>query len=105
MTAKSRETGLAREPGNTAAYRAVWLPCWLSQAFYFCRQESPQSLEHEKKNTAERIEKGVTSIMPIGLVVKTVKGTEKEDMNMATGDYNDRIDKSIAAIKKACNLN
>lgn len=64
-----------------------------------------QRLEHEKQNTAERIEKGVTSIVPIGLVVHTVKGTEKEDMSMATGDYNDRIDKSIAAIKKACNLN
>jgi len=63
-----------------------------------------QRLEHEKQNTAERMAKGVTSIMPIGLVVKTVKGTEKEDLNMASGDYNDRIDKSIAAIKQKCGL-
>jgi hypothetical protein len=26
-------------------------------------------------------------------------------MEMATGDYNDRIDRSIAAIKKSCNMN
>lgn len=63
-----------------------------------------QRLEHEKQNTAERVARGVTSIMPIGLVVKTVKGTEKDDLNMATGEYNDRIDKSIAAIKQKCNL-
>ena len=64
-----------------------------------------QRLEHEKLNTAERMAKGVTSIMPIGLVTKTVKGTEDDDMKMASGDYNDRIDRSIAAIKDACNLN
>lgn len=62
-------------------------------------------LEHEKLNTAERMAKGVTSIMPIGLVTKTVKGTEDDDMKMASGDYNDRIDRSIAAIKKACKMN
>lgn len=64
-----------------------------------------QRLQHEKLNTAERMAKGVTSIMPIGLVTKTVKGTEDDDMKMASGDYNDRIDRSIAAIKDACNLN
>jgi hypothetical protein len=50
------------------------------------------------------MEKGVTSILPIGLVVNTLKGTEGKDMEMATGDYNKNIDKSIAAIKKKCGL-
>ena len=68
-------------------------------------EQDIQRLEHEKTNTAERVARGATSIMPIGLVVKTVKGTEKEDLEMASGDYNDRIDRSIAAIKQKCNLN
>ena len=67
-------------------------------------EQDIQRLEHEKLNTAERMAKGVTSIMPIGLVAKTVKGTEDNDMEMATGDYNDHIDRSIAAIKKKCGL-
>ena len=67
-------------------------------------EEDIQRLKHEKLNTLERMEKGVTSIFPIGLVVNTVKGTEHKDMEMATGDYNEQIDKSIAAIKEKCGL-
>ncbi len=61
-------------------------------------------LEHEKKSTIERIGKGVTSIMPVGLVLNLLKGTEKEHLEMATGEYNDRIDAHIAEIKKACDI-
>ena len=68
-------------------------------------EQDIQRLEHEKTNTAERVARGATSIMPIGLVVKTVRGSEKEDLEMASGDYNDRIDRSISAIKQKCGLN
>ena len=61
-------------------------------------------LEHEKKNTIERIAKGVTSIMPIGLALNIVKGTEKESVEMATGEYNKRIDMRIAEIKDTCGI-
>jgi len=67
-------------------------------------EDDIQRLEHEKLNTAERMEKGVTSILPIGLVVNTLKGTEDKNMEMATGDYNEKIDRSIAAIKEKCGL-
>ena len=67
-------------------------------------EQDIQRLEHEKLNTMERMAKGVTSILPIGLVINTVKGTEDENMEMATGDYNEHIDKSIAAIKEKCGL-
>lgn len=77
---------------------------WADEIDCATAEQDIQRLEHEKLNTAERMAKGATSIMPIGLVVKTVKGTEKDDMEMASGDYNDRIDRSIAAIKKACHL-
>ena len=48
--------------------------------------------------------KGVTSIMPIGLVVHSMMGTENKDLNMATGDYNKKIDEKIVAIMKQCNV-
>lgn len=78
---------------------------WADEVNCETADQDIKRLEHEKLNTAERMAKGVTSIMPIGLVTKTVKGTEDDDMKMASGDYNDRIDRSIAAIKDACNLN
>ncbi len=62
------------------------------------------NLEHEKKSTVERIAKGVTSIMPIGLVLHTVTGTEGESIEMATGEYNKRIDMRIAEIKDTCGI-
>ncbi len=61
-------------------------------------------LKHEKKSTVERIAKGVTSIVPISLVLNVVKGTEKESIEMATGKYNERIDMRIAEIKDTCGI-
>lgn len=67
-------------------------------------QDDLARLNHEKLSTAERIGKGVSAIVPISLVVHTVKGTEDDTMKMATGDYNDKIDARIAEIKAACGL-
>ena len=67
-------------------------------------QQDIAFLKHEKKSTVERISKGVTSIMPVGAVLNALKGTGKENLEMANGEYNDRIDAHIAEIKQACNL-
>ena len=67
-------------------------------------KEDLAHLKHEKKSTVERIGHGVTSILPIGLVVHAVKGTEGQSLKMASGDYNDKIDARIAQIQKACDL-
>ncbi len=61
-------------------------------------------LKHEKTSTAERVVKGVTSIMPLGFVMHTVTGTEKHDVEIATGDYNKQIDMRIAEIKDTCGV-
>ncbi len=61
-------------------------------------------LEHEKKSTVERMAKGVSAIMPLGFVLHSVTGTEKDTVEMATGDYNRRIDMRIAEIKDACRI-
>ncbi len=61
-------------------------------------------LEHEKKSTLERMAKGVTAIMPTGLVMHTLTGTEEDTVEIATGEYNKRIDMRIAEIKDTCGI-
>ena len=63
-----------------------------------------KTLQNEKASNAERIAKGVSSVMPIGLALHTLTGTEKESVEVATGDYNRMIDESIAKIKATCGL-
>ena len=48
--------------------------------------------------------KGVTAIMPIGLALNILRGTEKESVEMATGEYNKRIGMRIAEIKDTCGI-
>lgn len=61
-------------------------------------------LEKEKAHVAEQIGAGVTAIVPIGLVVGLVTGTEGTKFRVATGEYNKMIDKRIAEIKAQCGV-
>jgi hypothetical protein len=59
-------------------------------------------LESEKKTTAQRVAAGVRSVVPISLVVGLVTQTAGVKYRIATGEYNELIDKKIAEIKTAC---
>lgn len=59
-------------------------------------------LESEKAHLDEQVAKGVTSIVPVGLVVNVVQGDEDESLKVATGHYDQLIDDKIAQIKKKC---
>ena len=63
-----------------------------------------RTLGHEKAHVAQQIAEGVTAIVPASLVVGLVTGTEKEKLEVSTGDYNKMIDKRIAEIKKTCGI-
>jgi hypothetical protein len=63
-----------------------------------------RALKAEKAHTSQQIEAGVTSIVPIGAVVHLLKGTEGETFKVATGDYNDALDKRITEIEQQCNI-
>ena len=63
-----------------------------------------RALESEKAHVGKEIASGVTAIVPVSLVVNLVKGDEKEHLTVATGDYNDMLDKKIAEIKMTCGL-
>ena len=59
-------------------------------------------LASEKANVGKEIANGVSSIVPIGLVVNVVDKTEKARFEVGTGEYNRMIDKKIADIKAKC---
>ena len=63
-----------------------------------------RALGHEKANVMQRIAEGVTAIVPASIVVGIVTGTEKEKLQVGTGEYNKMIDKRIAEIKETCGI-
>jgi len=63
-----------------------------------------RALGHEKTHVAQQIAAGVSAVVPIGLVVGVVTGTEKTKFEVATGEYNKMIDKKIAEIKATCGV-
>ena len=64
-----------------------------------------KTLNSEKARTSQEIEAGASSIIPIGAVVHLLGGSEKESLEIGTGEYNDKLDAKIAEIKKQCQLN
>ena len=62
------------------------------------------TLESEKKSSAEQMEKGVTSIMPSTAALHMVMGTQAESKEIASGEYNEKIDAHIAKIKSTCGI-
>lgn len=63
-----------------------------------------RSLNTEKAHVGEEIGRGVTAIVPIGLVVGVVTRTEGDSLKVATGTYNKQIDAKIAEIKVQCGI-
>jgi hypothetical protein len=76
----------------------------LSTMHYTCATADGELrvLEAEKKTTAQRVAAGVRSVVPISLVVGLVTQTAGVKYRIATGQYNDLIDKKIAEIKTTC---
>ncbi len=61
-------------------------------------------LESEKAHVGEQIVKGVTAVTPAGFVLGMVTGTEKKKLEIASGEYNEKIDMRIAKIKDTCGI-
>jgi hypothetical protein len=61
-------------------------------------------LNSEKAHVGKQVASGVMAIAPAGLALGIVTGTEGDKLQVASGDYNDQIDKKIAEIKSTCGL-
>jgi len=61
-------------------------------------------LESERANVAQQVAMGVTMIYPASAVLSIIGGVEDTKYQVATGEYNDAIDKKIAEIKSKCGI-
>ena len=61
-------------------------------------------LQGEKAHVAQQIVSGATAIAPAGIVLGILTGTEGTKLQVATGDYNRKIDDRIAAIQSTCQV-
>jgi hypothetical protein len=61
-------------------------------------------LRSEKAHVAEEIALGVTAIYPAGLIVGLLTGTEGTKIQVATGEYNKKLDAKIAEIQSTCGV-
>lgn len=61
-------------------------------------------LQSEKAHVASQMVDGVTSIVPAGIVVGILTGTEGTKVRVATGEYNEQIDARIAQIQRECGV-
>ncbi len=67
-------------------------------------QADIETLNSEKARTSQEIENGASSIIPIGAVAHMFGGSEKESLEIGTGEYNKKLDAKIAEIQKQCNI-
>jgi len=63
-----------------------------------------KTLASEKARTSQEIEDGASSIIPVGAVAHMFGGSEKDSIEIGTGEYNRKLDAKIAEIKQQCNL-
>jgi hypothetical protein len=61
-----------------------------------------KNLTDEKARTSQEIEAGASSIVPIGAVAHMFGGSEKQSLEIGTGEYNRKLDAKIAEIKQQC---
>jgi len=61
-------------------------------------------LRSEKVHVGEQIAMGVTAIYPAGLIVGLLTGTEGTKIQVATGEYNKKLDAKIAQIQPECGV-
>ena len=61
-------------------------------------------LQSEKATALQQLAGGVSAITPAGIVLGAATGLEGTKVQVATGEYNQMIDKRIAEIRRACGL-
>lgn len=63
-----------------------------------------KTLTSEKARASQEMEAGASSIIPVGAVAHMFGSSEKETLEIGTGEYNKKLDAKIADIQKQCNI-
>ncbi len=61
-------------------------------------------LEAEKSHVGKQFANGVTAVAPAGAVVGILTGTEGEKLQVASGEYNRKIEQKITEIEQTCGI-
>ncbi len=61
-------------------------------------------LESEKAHVTQEMAAGVFTFVPAAIVYGVATGTEEERLEVAGGEYNEKIEAKIAEIKSTCGL-
>lgn len=62
------------------------------------------TLEQEKASVAKQIVSGARSVIPFSAAAGIVMGDQRDRVEVATGEYNDKIDAKIAEIRRKCGI-
>lgn len=60
------------------------------------------TLEEEKASVAKQIVSGARSVIPFSAAAGIVLGDEQDRLEVASGEYNEKIDAKMAQIKRKC---
>ena len=61
-------------------------------------------LKEERASTGKQIASGVKSVVPVAAVGNLLMGQYNDGVKVATGRYNDDIDRKITQIKDTCGI-
>jgi hypothetical protein len=61
-------------------------------------------LKNEKAHVDQEMASGIFIVVPAAVVVGVLSGTQEERLEMASGEYNAKIDAKIAEIEGTCGL-
>jgi hypothetical protein len=64
-----------------------------------------QTLTSEKARTSQEIEDGASSIISIGAVAHLFGGSEKDSIEIGTGEHNKKLNAKVTEIQTQCNVN
>lgn len=67
-------------------------------------QQDIKVLEEEHASVGRRMVAGVRSVLPIAIVAGILTNDYNDRVEVATGQYNEDIEKKIAEIKKTCGI-
>ena len=65
-------------------------------------EQDMKTLEDERASVAKQIVVGASNIIPVGAVVRLLRGQWTEGAKVAVGDYNARLEQKMREIHRYC---
>ena len=70
----------------------------------FTAEQDMKTLENERASVGKQVMVGVSNIIPVGAVVRLLRGQWTEGTKVAVGEYNQRIEQKMEEISRYCGV-